>query len=86
MFVKEDPDRKKKTEKIISGYDGDQQNDDPTEDPTVEENDLPDIADAKGSLLEFQKETCEEDVASTEIVTKIPRSPSICAQRNNKIT
>ena len=86
MFVKEDPDRKKKTEKIISGYDGDQQNDDPTEDPTVEENDLPDTADAKGSLLEFQKETCEEDVPSTEIVTKIPRSPSICAQRNNKIT
>ena len=36
--------------------------------------------------MEFQKETCEEDVPSTEMVTKIPRSPSICAQRKNKIT
>ena len=31
-------------EKIISGEDGDEQND-PTEDPNVEENDLPDITD-----------------------------------------
>ena len=72
-------------EKIISGQDGDKQND-PTEDPTVEENDLPDITDAEGSVLEFQEETCEEDVPSTEMVTEIPRSPSICAQRKNKIT
>ena len=50
-------------EKIISGQDGDEQND-PTEDPTVEENDLPDITDAEGSVLEFQKETCEKDVPS----------------------
>ena len=39
-------------EKIISGQDGDEQND-PTEDPTVEENDLPDITDAEESVLEF---------------------------------
>ena len=37
-------------EKIISGQDGDEQND-PTEDPTIEENDLPDITDAEGSVL-----------------------------------
>ena len=72
-------------EKIISGQDGDEQND-PTEDPTVEENDLPDITDAEGSVLEFQEETCEEDVPSTEMVTEIPRSSSVCAQRKNKIT
>ena len=36
--------------------------------------------------MEFQEETCEEDVPSTEMVTEIPRSPSICAQRKNKIT
>ena len=72
-------------EKIISGQDGDEQND-LTEDSTVEENDLPDITDAAGSVLEFQEETCEEDVPSTEMVTEIPRSPSICAQRKNKIT
>ena len=62
--------------KIISGQDGDEQND-PTEDPTIEENDLPDITDAEGSVLEFQGETCEEDVPSTEMVTEIPCSPSI---------
>ena len=61
-------------EKIISGQDRDAQND-PTEDPTVEENDLPDITDAEGSILEFQEETCAEDVPSTEMVTEIPRSP-----------
>ena len=72
-------------EKIISGQDGDEQND-PTEDPTVEENDLPDITDAEGPVSEFQEKTCEEDVPSTEMVKKIPRSPSICGQRNNKIT
>ena len=72
-------------EKIISGQDGDEQND-PTEDPTVEENLLPDITDAEGSALEIQEETCEEDVPSTEMVTEIPCSPSICAQRRNKIT
>ena len=72
-------------EKITSGQDGDKQND-PTEDPTVEENDLPDITDAEGSVLEFQEETCDEDVPSTEMVTEIPRSPSICAQRKNKVT
>ena len=70
-------------QKIISGQDGDEQND-PTEDPTVEENDLPDIT--EGSVLEFQEETCEKDVPSTEMVTEIPCSPSICAQRKNKIT
>ena len=32
------------------------------------------------------KETCKEDVSSTEMVTEIPRSPSICAQRENKMT
>ena len=72
-------------EKIISGQDGDEQND-PTKDPTVDENDLPDITDAEGSVLEFQEETYEEYVSSTEMVTEIPRSPSICAQRKNKIT
>ena len=45
---------KEKLEKIISGQDGGEQND-PTEDPTVEENDLPDITDAKGSVLELRK-------------------------------
>ena len=55
-------------EKIISGQDGYEQND-PTEDPTVEENDLLDITDAEESVLEFQVETCEEDVPSTEMVT-----------------
>ena len=50
-------------EKKISGQDGDEQND-PTEDPTIEENDLPDITDAEGSVLEFQEETCEKDVPS----------------------
>ena len=72
-------------EKIISGQDGDEQND-PTEDPTVEENDLPDITDAEGSVLEFQEETYEEYVSSTEMVTEVLLSPSICAQRKNKIT
>ena len=69
-------------EKIISGQVGDEQND-PTEDPTVEENDLPDITDAEGSVLESQEETCEEDVPSTKMVTEIPCSPSIYAQRRN---
>ena len=78
-FAEEELDKK------ISGQDGDEQND-PTEDPTVEENDLPDITDAEGSVLEFQEETCEEDVTSTEMITEIPRSPSICAQRKKKIT
>ena len=41
-------------EKIIPGQDGDEQND-PTEDPTVEENDLLHITDAEGSVLEFQE-------------------------------
>ena len=72
-------------EKIISGQDGDEQND-PTEDPTFEENDLPDITDTEGPVLEFQEETCDEDVPSTEMVTEIPRSPSICAQRKSKTT
>ena len=48
---------KEELEKIISGQDGDEQNDS-TEDPTVEENDLTDITDAEGSVLEFQEETC----------------------------
>ena len=71
-------------EKIISGQHRDKQND-PTEDPSFKENDLPDIIDAEGSVLEFQEETCEEDVPSTEMVTEISRSPSTCAQRKNKI-
>ena len=79
IFVEEE------LEKIISGQDGDEQND-PTEDPTLAENDLPDITDAEGSVLEFQEETCEEDVPYTEMVTETPRSPSICVQRKNKIT
>ena len=33
-----------------------------------------------------KKEACKEDVSSTEMVTEIPRSPSICAQRENKMT
>ena len=66
-------------EKIISGRDGDEQND-CMEDTTVEENDLPDITDAEGSVLEFHEETCDEDVPSTEMETEIPRSPSICVQ------
>ena len=78
-FAEEELDKK------ISGQDGDEQND-PTEDPTVEENDLPDITDAEGSVLEFQEETCKEAVTSTEMITEIPRSPSICAQRKKKIT
>ena len=69
----------------ISGQDADEQND-PTEDPTVEENDLSDITDAEGSVLEFQEETREEDVPSTEMVTEIPCSQSICAQWKSKIT
>ena len=36
--------------------------------------------------MEFQEEICKEGVPSTEMVTDIPRSPSICAQRKNKIT
>ena len=72
-------------EKIIPCQDGYEQND-PTEDPTVEENDLPDITDAEGSVLEFQKEACEEVVSFTELATEIPRSPSICAQQKNKMT
>ena len=55
-------------EKINSGQDGDEQND-PMGDPTVEENDLPGITDCEGSVLEFQEETCEEGVPSTEMVT-----------------
>ena len=46
---------KEELEKIISSQDGDEQND-PTEDPAIEENDLPDIVDAEGSVLEFQNE------------------------------
>ena len=76
---------KEELEKIISGQDGDEQNDS-TEDLTVEENDLTDITDAEGSVLEFQEETCEKDVPSTEMVTEVPRSASICAQRKSKIT
>ena len=54
----------KKSQKTkISGQDGDEQND-PTADPTFVENDLPDITDAEGSVLEFQEETCEKDVPS----------------------
>ena len=78
-FAEEELDKK------ISGQDGDEQND-PTEDPTVEEDDLPDIADVEGSVLEVQEETCEDAVLSTEMVTEIARSPSICAQRKKKIT
>ena len=33
------------------------------------------------SVLEFQEETCEEDVPFTEMVTEIPRSPSITEER-----
>ena len=62
-----------KSEKIISGQDGDEQID-PTEDPTVEQNNLLDITDADASVLEFQE------------VTEMPRFPSICAQQKNKIT
>ena len=72
-------------EKIISGQDGDEQND-PKEDPTIEENDVPDITDAEGLVLEFQEEKREEYMPSTEMVTEIPRSPSLRAQRKNKIT
>ena len=56
------------------------------EDPTVEENNLPDITDAGGSVLEFQEEKCEEDVPSTDMVAEIPCSSSIYSQRKNKIT
>ena len=73
------------SEKIISGQDGDEQNR-YLEDPTIEEKDLPDITGAERSVLELQEETWEEDVPSTEMVTQIPRSPSICARRKNKIT
>ena len=66
IFVEEE------LQKIIPGQDGDEQND-PMEDPTVEENDLPDINDAEGSVLEVQEETCE-DVPSTGMVTEISRS------------
>ena len=62
---------KEKLEKIISGQDRDEQND-PTEDPTIEENNLPDITDAEGSVLEFRVEICEIDVPSTEMVTEYP--------------
>ena len=65
---------KKSYEKIISGQDGDEQNY-TTEDPTVEENDLPVITDVEGLVLEFQEEKREEDVPSTEMVTEIPCSP-----------
>ena len=71
-------------EKIIPGQDGDEQND-LTQDLTVEENDLPDITDAEGSVLEFQEKACE-DVPSIEMVTEIARFPAVCAQRKNKIT
>ena len=47
---------------------GDEQND-PMGDPTVEENDLPDITDGEGSVLGFQEETYEESVPFTEMVT-----------------
>ena len=79
IFVREE------LQKIISGQDGDEQND-PTEDPTVEENDLLDITDAEGSVFSIHEETCEENVPSTEMVTEKPRSLSICAQRKNKKT
>ena len=39
-------------EKIISGQDGDEQND-PTEDPTVEKNDLSDITDAASVMAQY---------------------------------
>ena len=55
-------------EKINSGQDGGEQND-PKGDPTVEENDLPDITDGEGSVLEFQEETYEEGVPFTKMVT-----------------
>ena len=78
IFAEED------LEKIFFGQDKDEQND-PREDPTVEENNLRDITDAEGSVLEFQEETCEKDVPSTEMITEIPHSLSICGQPNNKI-
>ena len=46
IFVEEE------LERIIFGQDGEEQND-PMEDPTSEENDLPNITDAEGSVLEF---------------------------------
>ena len=36
--------------------------------------------------MEFQEELCEEDMPSTEMVTEISRSLSICALRKNKKT
>ena len=40
----------------------------------------------KGQYWKSRKKHVKKDVPSTEMVIEIPRSPSICAQRKNKIS
>ena len=70
----------KELEKIISGQDGDERND-PTEDPTVEENDLPDVTDVEGSVLEFQEEACEGDGNHRNGNRNTPFSINVCSAK-----
>ena len=40
----------------------------------------------KGQYWKSRKKHVKKDVPSTEMVIEIPRSPSVCAQRKNKIS
>ena len=78
-------------EKVVSGKHGDEQNnlsEDPVEEIHVEApNGLRnDLVDMKGAVfVDVQKETVAEDLPSTEMVTEVARSPSMCVKRKNKI-
>ena len=80
--------------KVISEEHGDEQNnltEDPIEKIHVEtlnetSNDLVDHADIEGPVfVDVQEETGAEDLRSTEMVTEVVRSPSMCVNRKNKI-
>ena len=79
---------------VGSGEHGDEQNNltqDPVEEihvetPNVISNDLVDNADMEGPVfVDVQEETGGEDLPSTEMVTEVARSPSMCFKHKNKI-
>ena len=81
-------------EKVVSGEHGGEQNNltqDPVEEINVKtpdgtSNGLVDNADLEESVFfDVQEETRAEDLPSTEMVTKVARSSSMCVKRKNKI-
>ena len=79
---------------VGSGEHGDEQSNltqDPVEEIHVEtlnviSNDLVDNADMEGPVfVDVQEETGGEDLPSTEMVTEVARSPSMCFKHKNKI-